>query len=178
MAADGDGYVSHPAPVARAGDHPAPGRDLRLRAVGTGRRGGFCASKGVFKQDLSGCKDRNHHPAWPGGHLIYPAAGAAGPGAGEGVPTAVGVRLYPDEPPVWDLSLPEAPGAAGAAGLLLLPDPPQAGGPCDGGGGGGGQTGQILGCGPGTGPPRRDFARLYQIPGAGPPVAFVRQIWY
>ena len=34
-----------PALVARAGDHPAPGRDLRLRAVGTGRRGRFCPQR-------------------------------------------------------------------------------------------------------------------------------------
>lgn len=37
---------------------------------------------------------------------------------------------------------------------------------------------KFWGADPEPGPPRRDFARLYQIPGADIPVAFVREIWY
>ena len=94
----------------------------------------FAPPEGVPLPEVSG-PDRHHHPAGTGGCVLYPAAGAAGPGEGQEYLLPPGVRLYPDEPAVRHPRGPEAAGASGAAGLFLLHDPGQAGPTCYGRGG-------------------------------------------
>ena len=85
VAAHGDGHVSDPPPVARRQDHPAAGQDLRLRPDRAGRGGGFCPPAGVFDPGVPRRRG-DHYPARPDRCVLHPAAGAAGPGEGAGVP--------------------------------------------------------------------------------------------
>ena len=155
VAAYGDRHVPHPPPVARPGGHHRSWRGSAPLAEQSRTERSCSPPRGSSSaQKLSG-PDRHHHPAGTGGCVLYPAAGAAGPGGGTGVSAPPGVRLYPDAPAVRHPRGPEAAGASGAAGLFLLHDPGQAGPPCYGRGGGGGAPGRALGRGRGAWPAGR-----------------------
>ena len=164
MAADGDGYVSHPPPLAGAGKAAGAGGGVRLRAHREGRRGGVCPPAGVSAQGIPRGQACHHHRPGACGYLVHPPAGAAGQGRGPGIFAGGGVWLHFTGKTIWDPRRPQEPEPGRAAVRVLFHGVRQAAGPYPGVRGGGGKAGKALGRGRGEDATGGHPPRLHQVP--------------